>query len=99
MYSSTIFRVGGLKMYIYIVQCSVHCAVHELFPLLRSAADDEVKAMQLQREMRDKANRLQAMHAKYNTLEQVRVYKSFPLATVMYNVYTCINSLTILLEP
>ena len=58
----------------YIVQCTTHCAMHKLCPLLRSAADEEVKAMQLQREMRDKANRLQALQAKYNTLEQVRVY-------------------------
>ena len=30
--------------------------------------------MKVQREMRDKANRLQALQAKYNTLEQVHVH-------------------------
>ena len=37
----------------------------------RRTADDEVKLIKVQREMRDKANRLQALQAKYNTLEQV----------------------------
>ena len=40
----------------------------------RSMADDEVKVMKLQREMRDKANRLQALQAKYDTLQQVHVH-------------------------
>ena len=64
--------------------------------LNRSVADEEVKAMKLQREMRDKANRLQALQAKYSTLEQV--CESWPLNNVQCTIVV-VDSFAILLEP
>ena len=51
--------------------------------------------MKLQREMRDKANRLQALQAKYSTLEQVCTHKS----TCMSLTIVIIDSFAVLLEP
>ena len=52
--------------------------------------------MKVQREMRDKSNRLQALQAKYNTLEQVDRLLLNPISQIIHSFIILFRTLMLL---